>query len=60
MAKFIIRVPTEQYAYIQAEYDSIKEYTDLHPEFAEAVRDVRKKIKQLSMTPEQKFEEDLN
>lgn len=58
MPKYIIRIPFEPYAYAEAHYDSIKEYTDLHPEFAQAIIDTKKKIKEQITLNQEPFEND--
>lgn len=44
--QIIVRVPTEQYAYIEAHYESLEEYKKLHPQFAVAVADTRRAAKE--------------
>lgn len=40
-----VRVPTEQYAYLEVKYESLEEYVEGYPKFVHAVSAVRKKIK---------------
>ena len=57
--KIIVRIPTEQYAYLEAHYDSIEDYKENHPKFAEAVKETKQKIKKQTLTPVDKFKEEL-
>ena len=54
--KIRVRVPTEQYAYIEVEYDSLEEYKQGYPEFTKAVVQVRKKVKEEKTKSEVPFE----
>ena len=54
--KIRVRIPTEQYAYIEVEYDSLKEYEEGYPEFTKAVLKVRKKVKEEKTRAEVPFE----
>lgn len=53
--KITIRIPTEPYAYAEVEYDSIKEYGEMHPEFAKTMVEVRKKAKQEAINSQPPF-----
>lgn len=52
--KIIIRIPTEQYAYAEVHYDSIEEYKDMHPKFAQAYMDVRTQARKAA-TPQANY-----
>jgi len=45
MPKITVRMPTEQYAYIEAEYDSLMEYQEMHPQLARAIVETRARAK---------------
>jgi hypothetical protein len=47
MAKIIIHIPTVQFGYIEAQYESIEEYKEQHPKLKEAMKEVKEKINQL-------------
>lgn len=43
--KITVRIPTEQYAYIEVEYDTLAEYQSAHPTVAKAIVETRHKAK---------------
>lgn len=43
--KITVRIPTEQFAYLEAEFDSIEEYETEYPKFALAAFKTRKATK---------------
>lgn len=45
MAKITIRIPTEQYAYVEVAYDSLAEYEAGYPEFVKTFTKVREQIR---------------
>lgn len=41
MAKITVRLPTEQYAYIELEFANIEEYQENYPKIALAIKETR-------------------
>tara|TARA_Y100000310_G_C20193420_1_gene583547 strand:- start:7 stop:180 length:174 start_codon:yes stop_codon:yes gene_type:complete len=39
--KIVVRIPTEQYAYVEVEFDNISEYQKGYPEFVKAMLKTR-------------------
>lgn len=46
MAKITVRIPTEQFAFIEVAYDTLEEYEKGYPEFVRVFTKVRKQIKE--------------
>ena len=44
--KIKIRIPTDAYAFIEAEFDSVEQYQDEYPRLAAAIVETRKKAKE--------------
>jgi hypothetical protein len=39
--KITVRIPTEQYAYVEVEFDNLEEYQKKYPEFVKAMLKTR-------------------
>ena len=46
MKKITVRIPTEQYAYIELEYESKEDYVENYPSDAIAIKATRAKVKE--------------
>lgn len=53
--KITIRIPTEQFAYAEVQFDSIEEYQEKYPEFAKAMITTRAKAKKVQEEFSQPF-----
>lgn len=52
--KITVRIPTEQYAYVEAQYDTIEEYEAMHPVFAATMTKVRETSRKAAIEAHQK------
>ena len=58
MAKITVRLPTEQYAYIELEFANIEEYQENYPKIALAIKETRTETAKL--LKEKKEAEEFN
>lgn len=53
--RIVVRVPTEQYAYVEVEFDSIEEYKKEYPKFAVTMTETRNEARKLIQLNEEPF-----
>lgn len=47
MCKIVVRVPTDQYAFVEPTFDSIDKYVEEYPRFIKAFLEMQETVKQI-------------